>query len=122
MRKTLLVCFLALTLAAGLFQAASFSREGEEVDFTRENIEYTRDIQKEAGYTYGTVVGVSPDRITLNEYNADTGRNEDVTYSIDPSAELDNVSSTREIEEGDDVRVEYNMREGGRNAVYVYVE
>ncbi|GEM_PF-2768686 len=122
MRKTLLVCFLALMLAAGLFQTASFSREDEEVDFTQKNIEYTRDIQKETGYAYGTVVGVSPDRITLNEYNADTGRNEDVTYSIDPSAELDNVGSTREIEEGDDVRVEYNMREGRRNAIYVYVE
>ena len=59
MRKVLLVYFLTLMLAAGVFQAASFSQEG-------------------TGYTYGTVVGVSPDRITLNEYSADTGRNEDV--------------------------------------------
>lgn len=75
-----------------------------------------------ADYAYGTVVEVSADRLVVSEYDEILGIAANVTYTVDPQAALYDVQSLAEIAVGDEVDLDYVMKDGGRMATAITVE
>lgn len=73
-------------------------------------------------YSFGVVQQVSPTQIVVREYDYLTDQETDVTYHVDSSVELENVDSVDGIKVGDDVEVDYVMKDGNKVAVTIAVE
>ncbi len=79
-------------------------------------------------YTYGTVVEVTKDKITIEEVEYDEDTDEMITrnveYRITPGTKMDNISSWKGIQKGNEVDIEYGVKEGKNEAktIYLYVE
>lgn len=76
----------------------------------------------EAGYAYGTVVEVGADRLVVSEYDELTGMAANVTYAVDPEVTFYEVPSLAEVAVGDEVDIDYVMKDGERHAVAIAVE
>lgn len=61
-------------------------------------------------YSWGVVKSVSSEQLVVTEYDYDSGEEIDVTYTIDPAAELINVDSLKDIAVGDTVDIEYVVK------------
>ncbi len=75
----------------------------------------------EPEYAFGTVKQISGQELTLTEFDYDTNKEKEVAYTIDATAELNNVKSASEIVVGDEVDVDYFVRDGKNVAVVVAV-
>ncbi len=75
----------------------------------------------EPEYAFGTVKQVSGQELTLTEFDYDTNKDKEVSYTIDLTAELNNVTAVSEIVAGDEVDVDYFVRDGKNVAVVVAV-
>ncbi len=64
-------------------------------------------------YTYGTVVSVTQDAIVLNEYDFDSDSFKEVTYSVSPKVQWENIKAAVELAAGDSVEI-YFTEEGGK--------
>ena len=63
-------------------------------------------------YSYGIVTSVSPEEITLLEYDYDRDEEVQVTYKIDAQTELNNIGSVDKIAQNDEVEI-YYVENGG---------
>lgn len=72
---------------------------------------------EEPEYAFGTVKSVAQDQIVVTEFDYDTGEEKEVAYSIDPQAEISGVSSLQEVAAGDEVDVDYLVKDGKNVAV-----
>ncbi|MBU2541773.1 MAG: hypothetical protein KJ593_07720 [Candidatus Omnitrophica bacterium] len=77
--------------------------------------------EEEIGYIYGIVKSVSPDYITVTEYDYINEQEIDTTYVIDPATELSNVDSLENINMGDNVGIDYIIRDEKRVAKIIIV-
>ncbi len=73
-------------------------------------------------FTYGTVISVDPAVIKISEYDFETDTSEDVTYDVSPDVKCENVNSIKDVKEGDEVELEYVIKDGKRTAISIYVE
>ena len=74
-----------------------------------------------ADYAYGTVVEVSADRLVVSEYDEVLGTAANVTYTVDPQVTLYDVQSLAEIAVGDEVDIDYVVKDGARYATAIAV-
>ena len=72
---------------------------------------------EEPEYAFGTVKSVSKDQVVVTEFDYDTGEEKEVAYSIDPKAEISGVNSLQEVASGDEVDVDYLVKDGKNVAV-----
>lgn len=77
--------------------------------------------EEETEYSLGTVKSISSGRIIITEYDYDTEEEINVTYTITPNVKLDNVKSLKEIAVGDDVWIDYVIKDGKKIAVGIEV-
>ncbi|MBU1084331.1 MAG: hypothetical protein ABIG55_05400 [Candidatus Omnitrophota bacterium] len=74
---------------------------------------------------YGFVTEVTENSITVEvwDYDVETGEEntEVIMYETDPAIEIENAGTLMEIEEGQDVDVQYIEKDGKKVAQYVYV-
>ena len=77
--------------------------------------------QPEPEYAFGTVKSVTADQITINEFDYDTGKENEAAYGLDSKTEYDNVASAKEIAAGDEVDIDYLVKDGKKVAVAVSV-
>ena len=77
--------------------------------------------EPEPEYAFGTVKSVAGDQITINEFDYDTGKENEATYWLDAKTEYDNVASAKEIAAGDEVDIDYLVKDGKKVAVAVSV-
>ena len=75
----------------------------------------------EPEYAFGTVKSVAGDQLTINEFDYDTGKENEATYWLDAKTEYDNVASAKEITAGDEVDIDYLVKDGKKVAVAVSV-
>ncbi|MBN2097854.1 MAG: hypothetical protein JW714_05205 [Candidatus Omnitrophica bacterium] len=76
--------------------------------------------QKE--YAYGTVKSVSNNSIIVTEFDYENEQEIDTTYSVEPATtELSNIASLDEITSGDNIELEYVLRNGKKVAVSISV-
>lgn len=72
---------------------------------------------EEPEYAFGTVKSVAKDQIVVTEFDYDTGEEKEVAYSIDPKAEISGVSALQDVAAGDEVDVDYLVKDGKNVAV-----
>ena len=77
--------------------------------------------EPEPDYAFGTVKSVNGDQLVINEFDYDTGEEKEAVYGLDSKTEYDNVASAKEIAAGDEVDIDYLVKEGKKTAVAVSV-
>ena len=76
----------------------------------------------ETEFSYGTVKSIAADQIVVSEYDYDTDKDVDVTYSVPAGTTFENVASLQEIKAGDAVDIDYTLKDGKKVASSVTVE
>lgn len=77
--------------------------------------------QEEPEYAFGTAKSVEGDTLVINEFDYDTGEEKEAAYWVDSKTEYDNVASLKEVSAGDEVDIDYLMKDGKKIAVAVSV-
>lgn len=116
MKKLFFVLSLLLAFSFLLSQTVLFAQDEPLAETTP--IEPLTDSQ----FTYGTVIAVDAATIKISEYDFETDTSEDVTYDVAPDVKCENVNSIKDVKEGDEVELEYVMKDGKRTAISIYVE
>lgn len=73
-------------------------------------------------YSFGTVVNIGPDTITVSEYDYESDKETEVAYKIAEDAEFTNAQSLKDIVKGDSVDITFVEENGQKTAVAVLVE
>lgn len=73
-------------------------------------------------YSYGTVSSLTPESVTVREYDYELDKEQDVVYRLDPKVELNNVGSLSEVSIGDDIDVYYEIQDGKKIAKTITIE
>ena len=98
----ILASFLFLTHMAGFAVAAP-----EEV---------------ETEYSYGTVKSVSGAQVVVSEYDFEKDADVDVTYTTDGSTQFEGVTNLAGAAAGDDIEIDYVVKDSNKVATLVSVE
>lgn len=81
--------------------------------------------QEEGKFTYGFVKAKTADSITLEETDFDeaTGAENvvETVYYVTPETEYENAGSIADINDGEEIDIEYAEKDGKRTAKYIYV-
>lgn len=78
--------------------------------------------EEPSDYAYGTVAGISTDKLLVVEYDYGQDIEMEKTYLFDSQVKLKNVSSITEILVGDNVEIDYFIQGGNRMAQVISVE
>ena len=70
--------------------------------------------EEETQYSWGVVKIISPNQITITEYDYYSDEEIDFTYNIDKDAEIINVESIKDIKTGESVEIDYIMKNNKR--------
>ncbi|MBL7131123.1 MAG: hypothetical protein ISS45_06955 [Candidatus Omnitrophica bacterium] len=107
--KKLLVAtaLLGLSFLFGSMWSVSLAQEEEETEYS---------------YSWGTVSSVSSNRIVVSEYDYDSAEEVSVTYTVDPNVTLKNADSLKDIAVGDNLDIEYVVKNGKKVAKIITVE
>ncbi len=77
--------------------------------------------EEEPEYAFGTAKSVEGDQLVINEFDYDTGEEKEAGYWVDSKTEYDNVASLKEIAAGDEVDIDYLVKDGKKTAVAISV-
>lgn len=77
--------------------------------------------EEEPEYAFGTAKSVEGDQLVINEFDYDTGEEKEAAYWVDSKTEYDNVASLKEIASGDEVDIDYLVKDDKRMAVAISV-
>lgn len=77
--------------------------------------------EEEPEYAFGTAKSVEGDTLVINEFDYDTGEEKEATYWVDSKTEYDNVASLKEVVAGDEVDIDYLVKDGKKVAVAISV-
>lgn len=122
MKKTVFTLLLALVFCAGIFGTAAFSQDASApVTMAATTAPAPADVT-EGQFSYGTVVTASPEAMKISEYDFETDTSEEVDYTVAKDVKLENVNSINDVKQGDEVEIEFVMKDGKRTAVSIYVE
>ncbi|MFH1395296.1 MAG: hypothetical protein ABIH09_03985 [Candidatus Omnitrophota bacterium] len=105
MRKTLFLLIMSVILVTVVFSPFAVSQEQEDLE----------------NYTDGTVVNVSDGIITISEYDFDVDGEKNVVYEITSESEFENVDSLGNIQKGNEVSIEYIVKDGKNQIVSIYL-
>ena len=76
----------------------------------------------ETEFSYGTVKTVGADQLVVSEYDYDSDKDVDVTYSVPAGTKFENVTSAQEIKVGDAVDIDFLVKNGQKTASSITVE
>ncbi len=77
--------------------------------------------EPEPDYAFGTAKSVTGSQLVINEFDYDTGEEKEAAYWLDAGTKYDNVASAAEIAAGDEVDIDYLVKDGKKTAVAVSV-
>ena len=77
--------------------------------------------EREPEYAFGTAKSVEGDKLVINEFDYDTGEEKEAAYETDAKTEYDNVASLKEVVVGDEVDIDYLVKDGKKMAVAISV-
>ena len=120
--KSMVVRTWALMLSASLMAWPAVLLAAEAMqDAELSDLPAPQEAEVETDYAYGTVTEVAPDRLVVSEYDEERGTTSPVTYLIDPQVVLTDVQAVGEIAVGDEVDIDYVMKDGQRVAMLIAV-
>lgn len=99
----------------------SVSVAQEPVQAPVEDWEPPMALEEEPEYSFGVVKSASESELVISEFDYDSGADKGVAYVLNPETEWENVSSPSEVKEGDEVDIDYLVKEGKKVAVLVAV-
>lgn len=76
---------------------------------------------QEFACAFGDVASISSESIAVKEYDYELETETEVVYRIDGSTKLENVESVQNIQQGNEVSIDYVETDGVRKAVNIYV-
>ena len=76
----------------------------------------------ETEFSYGTVKSAGADQLVVSEYDYDSDKDVDVTYSVPAGTKFENVASAQEIKVGDAVDIDFLVKDGQKVASAITVE
>lgn len=74
---------------------------------------------EEMNYSYGKVFRVSPQEISVTEYDYEKDQEINESYTIDPAIELQNIPSLDRLAAGDEVEIYYDNKNGKKIALII---
>ena len=77
---------------------------------------------EEIDYSWGTAVSVSSREIVVTEYDYDTEEAKRVVYGVDSDVELIGVQSLGDVKPGDELEIDYIIKNGRKIAKSVAVQ
>lgn len=78
--------------------------------------------QEETKYAWGTVSSVSAGGFVLTEYDYENEQKIDIAYSCDAQTKLYNLNSLQELKSGDNVWIDYVVKDNQRVAIGIEIE
>lgn len=108
-----------LALTWGVGSGVSWAEEPEAPEQIQPQLPAA--LEEEPEYSFGVVKSASATEIVVSEFDYDTGQDKEVAYSITPETEWENVASPSEVKAGDEVDVDYLVKDGKNVAVLVAV-
>ncbi len=78
--------------------------------------------EEETDYSFGTVKSVTGDQLVVSEYDYESDKDVDVTYTTDPAVKLENANAVADIKAGDSVEIDFVSKDGKKIAKTVSVE
>lgn len=99
MKKTLIAILMLVGLSCLLNAASLYAQEnnGDEDKFS-----------------FGKIVSVAEDQITVKEYDFAKDADVETTYAISAETELGNINAVKDLVVGDDVVLDYSEKDGQR--------
>lgn len=116
--KKRLICAAVFILGFSLIPATPFAFAQD--DGTKPAVVAKE--MEEVDYSFGTVKSASAADVVVSEYDYETDKDIDVSYVLDPKAELKNVESAEKIAAGDSIDITYVMKDGKKVAKTISVE
>ncbi|MDO8729752.1 MAG: hypothetical protein Q7J69_00990 [Candidatus Omnitrophota bacterium] len=108
--------WIAAIFALGFIGVLSMRALAEETPAVPPAVEV-----EEPEYAFGTAKSVEGDTLVINEFDYDTGEEKEATYWVDSKTEYDNVASLKEVAAGDEVDIDYLVKDGKKVAVAISV-
>lgn len=122
MNKVIFTLFLAVVFSASFLGAEAFAQV-EAPDVAADATTAPAPAEAAEGqFSYGTVVTASTTSMKISEYDFETDTSEEINYDVAADVKLENVNSIDDIKQGDEVEIEFVMKNGKRTAVSIYVE
>ncbi len=106
MRKTLLAVLMVLGLSCILHLAPAVAQENNEED----------------KFSFGKVVSVAADSVTVKEYDFAKDADVETTYTLTPETELGNINAVADLKAGDDIVIDYVEKDGARKVTTLVKE
>lgn len=78
--------------------------------------------EEEILYSYGRVVSIGQGQIVVAEYDYDADTDINLTYSLDPSVELLNIASLKDLKPDDSIEFDFVVTESGNKIVALNLE
>jgi hypothetical protein len=122
MNKVIFTLFLAVVFSASFFGASAFAQDAAAPVTTDATTAPASADVTEGQFSYGTVVTASIASMKISEYDFETDTSEEINYEVATDVKLENVNSIDDIKQGDEVEIEFVIRDGKRTAVSIYVE
>jgi len=101
-RKLMLLSTILIFLAA----PACFAQEMETMDEMLE-------------FTFGTLVRVSDDSITIMEYNFEEEKEMEQVYAVTEATEFVNVANLSALKIGEEIEIEFKVKDGQKVAMAI---
>jgi len=80
---------------------------------------FTQDSDEEVEFTYGEVVSVAKDKITIKEYDYESDKEINVVYQINSKTKLEGMKSINDIKPNDYVYIDYIIKNNTKIAVII---
>src|SRR5262245_11236192 len=101
-KKLMLLCAILMFSSAPL----CFAQEMETMDEMLE-------------FTFGTLVRVSNDEITILEYNFEQEKEMEQSYAVTPATEFINVENLAALKIGEEIEIEFKEKDGQKVAMAI---
>jgi len=79
-------------------------------------------VADETEFSYGTVKSIGTDQLVISEYDYDSDKDVEVTYSAPAGTKFENVTALQEIKAGDAVDIDFLVKNGQKVASAITVE
>ncbi len=77
------------------------------------------DSYDEMNYSYGKVLNITPEQIIITEYDYEKDKEVEITYKIDQTLVLQNITSLNDLAKGDEVEIYFEEKEGKKKAIII---
>lgn len=122
MKRYLVIASLILAFAAYFLPIASAVEAPAAAPASEEIQTEPAPAEEETEFSYGTVKSITGDQLVVSEYDYDSDKDIDVTYSVPANTTFEGVASLAEVAAGDAVDIDFLIQGDQKVASAITVE